>query len=99
MKKKEFLQIKKYPFSSSKELMNEYKKKKIIASLWIEKFIKRNKTNMKKSLFPCKLYRINLRKDLGIKKPTYLKDIYKEIKRMGYNLVEPEVAIYARLLI
>ena len=99
MKKKEFLRIKNYPFSTSKELIDEFKKKKIIASLWIEKFLKKNKINKKKDLFPCKLYRLNLRKDLGIKKPTYLRDIHKEIKRKGYNLVEPEIAIYSRLLI
>ncbi len=99
MKKKEFLRMKNYPFSNSKELIDEFKKKKIIASLWIEKFLEKNKTIKNKDLFPCKLYIINLRKDLGIKKPTYLREIYKRIKRKGYKLVEPEIAIYARLLI
>ena len=33
--------------------------------------------------------------DLGIKKATYLKDIYKILKKKKLKLLEPEIALYA----
>ena len=98
MKKEKFIVIKSYPFSNNKELLKLFKKKKIITNMWIENFLKKNNKKIKNNLFPCKLFRLNLKKDLGIKKPSYLRNIYKVIKKKGYKLVEPEVAIYARLL-
>jgi len=66
--------------------------------MWIEDYLKKNNKKIRNNLFPCKLFILNLKKDLGIKKPSYLVDIYKLIKNNGYKLVEPEVAILARLL-
>lgn len=37
-------------------------------------------------------------KDLGFKKPIKLNDIYKKLKIQGYDLIEPELAIYLRCL-
>ena len=75
MKKEKFIVIKSYPFSNNKELLKEFKKKKIITNMWIENFLKKNNKKIKNNLFPCKLFRLNLKKDLGIKKPSYLRNI------------------------
>jgi hypothetical protein len=37
-------------------------------------------------------------KDLGFKKPSELRKIYKQAKSKGLNLVPPAIAIYSRLL-
>ena len=82
---------------SIKDCLNKNKKSKIYISPWIEDIIenKKNKfTFNKKKVF---LYRIKV-KDLGFKKATKLKNIYKKIRLRKFELVTLDQALIARVL-
>lgn len=82
---------------SIKDCLNKNKKNKIYVSPWIEDIIKNNKNKFilnKKKVF---LYRVKVR-DLGFKKATKLKDIYKKIKQKKFKLVSLDHALMARVL-
>ena len=82
---------------SIKDCLNKNKKNKIYISPWIEDIIenKKNKFTLnKKKVF---LYRIKV-KDLGFKKATKLKNIYKKIRLKKFELVTLDQALIARVL-
>ena len=83
-------------YKSIKDCLNKNKKSKIYISPWIEDIIKNKKNKFilnKKKVF---LYRIKVR-DLGFKKATKLKDIYKKLKQKKFELVSLDHALMARI--
>ena len=72
-------------------------KKKYVLSYWILDIFKKNKIHKYDQNKKYEIHRIKVRK-LGFKKPTELRIIYKQLKSLGYDLIEPEVAIYLRCL-
>lgn len=88
--------IEKSKYVSLKQCIQDLKRKKVYVSPWIENIVdnKKNKLSiLKNKVF---LYRIKV-KDLGFKKPTELKKIYKKIKENNFNLVSLDVALRTRL--
>jgi len=82
-------------FKTALDCLRELKKKYVV-KLWIENiFKKKNKKFLNKK--KIKLYRIKV-SELGFKKTTTLKNIYKALKKMGFKPVSPEVAIYSRFI-
>lgn len=82
---------------SIKDCLNKNKKSKIYISPWIEDIIENKKNKFtfdKKKVF---LYRIKV-KDLGFKKATNLKNIYKKIRQRKFELVTLDQALIARVL-
>ena len=77
--------------------LNDLKKKKIELSPWIIDIYKNKKNNIKYNNSEFYLYRIKV-KDLGFKKPTQLKIIYKSLKKNEFKLVSPDVALRARFV-
>lgn len=72
-------------------------KKQYVLSDWIydiAKKIRKQKFDQSKKY---EIHRIKVR-NLGFKKPTNLKKIYKKIKLNGFKLIQPELAIYLRCL-
>ena len=100
MIKNSFLKINKFFFKNGKSLLLKLKKNKIALSPWIEDYLLKQTLflNIHKS-YPCALYKIHLKKDLGVKKEIFLKDIYKLIKKNNYQLIRPEIALYSRIFI
>ena len=80
-----------------KEELLYLKKRGIILSPWIENIYlnKKNKIRLSKKTF--RLFRIKV-KNLDFKKATTLENIYKKIKSQGFSLVNPDVALRARLI-
>lgn len=72
------------------------KKEKVFLSPWIEDIFKLKRNNIKFSLGEYCLYKIKVRQ-LGFSKPTKLKNIYARIKKEGFQLVPPDIAIRTRL--
>lgn len=96
--KKTWIEIKKFKFSNLKNPGLTYLNKgKFKTSPWIYDIIKKYRYNLKNFKLPIKLVRIKV-KDLGFKKPSELKKIYKRAKIEGLILVPPAIAIYSRLL-
>ena len=84
-------------YKSIEDCLNKNKKNKIYVSPWVEDIIKNKKNKFilnKKKIF---LYRIKVR-DLGFKKATKLKDIYKKLKQKKFKLVSLDHALMARVL-
>ena len=82
---------------SINDFVNKNKKSKIYISPWIEDIIANEKNKFilnKKKVF---LYRIKV-KDLGFKKATKLKNIYKKIRQKKFELVTLDQALIARVL-
>ncbi len=88
--------IKKSNNSSIKNYLIKLKKNKIILSPWIIDIFCNKKNNISFSKKDYFLYRIKV-KDLGFKKATKLKTIYKHLKKKGFGLVPPDIAIRTRL--
>ena len=88
--------IKKEDFKNTAQLIQELQEKKYILSEWILDIFKNYESKINQSDLPIYLYRIFV-KDLGIKQATTLKEIYVEFKKLGYELVEPEMALITRL--
>ena len=84
-------------YKSIKDCLNENKKDKIHISPWIEDIIKNKKNKFRLNRKKVFLYRIKV-KDLGFKKATKLKDIYKKIKQKKFELVTLDQALMARIL-
>ena len=87
--------IKKDKFKDLDDCFKKLKKKKIVLSPWIENIFKNKKNRIKYLNNDFYLYRIKVNQ-LGFKKATKLKLIYKEIKKSDFNLVPPDVALRAR---
>ena len=83
-------------YKSLSRCIKELKKKKIHLSPWIENLVKnkRNKISFPKN--KIYLYRIKV-KTLGFKKATQLREIYKKLKKLSYELVSLDIAFLARL--
>ena len=90
--------INSFYLSNGKELTHKLIKKGYIISPWIIDVIKKKKFNHKKYNFPILLYKLNLRKDLNIRRPIKLINLYNKIKKKNFFLVEPEIAIFSRML-
>ena len=73
------------------------KKKNVVLSPWIENIVNNKRNKIKISDNDYYLYRIYVR-DLGFKKATTLKSIYKKIKEYNFELVPPDIAIRTRLI-
>ena len=82
---------------SIKKYMNLLKKKNVVLSPWIENIVNNKRNKKKISDNDYYLYRIYVR-DLGFKKATTLKSIYKKIKEYNFELVPPDIAIRTRLI-
>lgn len=80
-----------------KRYINLLKKKKIVLSPWIENIVNNKRNKIKISKNDYYLYRVYVR-DLGFKKATTLKSIYKKIKEYNFDLVPPDIAIRTRLI-
>lgn len=97
MKKRYWLKIEKIPFKNCKDCFEEMLKKNIQASPWIKNIIDKYNYKFEEDKLPILLSRISV-KELGFDTSTTLKQIYTEIKKKEYLLVEPEIAILSRLL-
>jgi ribosomal protein L30E len=95
-KKKIWKKITKIGFRNTNETIKYLKKKKFVISLWVEDIFKK-KIIYKKYECPIYFYKIKVR-DLGIKKPSTLEKIYREIKNNNFQLVNPEFALLLRIL-
>ena len=80
-----------------KSCLNDLKKKGFELSPWISNIFNNKKNNIKYSKSKFYLYRIKV-KDLGFKKATKLKFIYKSLKNNKFKLVPPDVALRARFV-
>ena len=96
--KKTWRQINSIDFSNGKELIDKLIKKGFIISPWINNIIKKRKFNHEKYNFPILLFKLNLKKDLNITRPIKLINLYIKIKEKNFFLVEPEIAIFSRIL-
>ena len=65
-------------------------------SPWIKNIYSKKKNNIKITKGKIYLYRIKV-KNLGFIRPTQLNKIYKEIKKHGFKLVNPDIALRTRL--
>ncbi len=83
-------------YKSIENLIKELKKKKVHLSPWIENLIKNKKNRVKISKNKKFLFKIKVKK-LGFKRPTYLKEIYKRLKKNKYELVSLDIALMVRL--
>ncbi len=72
-------------------------KGKFKTSPWIDNIVKKKKFNLRNIELPVKLIKVSV-KQLGFKKPTHLKKIYKKALEKKLQLVPPEIAIYSRLI-
>ena len=88
--------IKKIPFENVGTCLKQVKKKSVI-SPWIEDiFLKKKKIKYTKYQ-NFEIHRLTLKK-IGFKKATKLKEVYKVFKKLNFELVPPEIAIYLRLV-
>ncbi len=94
--KKKWITIKSSKRVSIKSEIFYLKKKGVILSPWIENIFFNKKNRIKLSKHNVDLYKIKV-KNLGFLKPTTLQKIYKRIIQSGYKLVEPDLALRARL--
>ena len=81
---------------SIKDEIKSLKKNGVILSPWIENIFFNKKNRIKLTKKKITLYKIKV-KSLGFKKANTLEKIYKKIKKMNYSLVQPDVALRARL--
>ncbi len=81
---------------NSIEFLKFLKKEKVHTSPWIDDLIKNKKNKISINKNKIFLYRIKV-SDLGFKKPTKLKNIYKKILKKNYKLVTLDVALRTRL--
>jgi hypothetical protein len=97
MKKPDIIVNKFTFYDLTKKGLKLLNKGKFKTSPWINDIVKKNKFNLKKIKLPIKLKKISVRQ-LGFKRPTHLKEIYKIALKKNFLLVPPEVAIYSRLI-
>ena len=89
--------IEKINYKNCLECIEDFKKKNYKISPWIEDIVKRNKFDFNNCSFPIKLIKIKV-SDFGFTSATELQEIYNKIKDSGFELVPPEIAIFARNL-
>ena len=73
--------------------IHDLKKKKFYVSVWIDDICKKNKIKITKQRVD--LYKIKV-SNLGFKRPTTLKNIYKKFKEKNFLCVPPDIALRAR---
>lgn len=83
-------------YKNISQCLIDLKKNKVILSHWIIDIIKNRKNKIKITNVKVRLYRIKV-KDLGFKKPTTLKLIYKKVKKLNYEFVPVDIALRSRL--
>ncbi len=83
-------------YKNISQCLIDLRKNKVILSHWIIDIIKNRKNKIKITNVKVRLYRIKV-KDLGFKKPTTLKLIYKKVKELNYQLVPVDIALRSRL--
>ena len=88
-------EIKSPEYNSCNACIQDLKKKNYKLSLWIEDIFKINNFDFKNNNFPIKLVRKNVN-EFGFNGPTEIQNLYKEIKKSGFELVPPEIAILCR---
>ena len=91
-----FKKIKIIPFKNVGECLQQVKKKSF-TSPWIEDIFLKKKKIKYSNYKNLEIYRIKL-KNLNFKKPTKLKKVYKKFKKLNYELISPEIALYLRLI-
>tara|TARA_B110000444_G_C18830062_1_gene592671 strand:+ start:772 stop:1254 length:483 start_codon:yes stop_codon:yes gene_type:complete len=84
-------------YKNISQCLKDLKKNQIILSYWIIDIIRNKKNKIKITNTKVKLYRIKVR-NLGFKKPTTLKSIYKKINKLDFRLVPIDIALRARLV-
>tara|TARA_B100000787_G_scaffold27031_1_gene17888 strand:- start:1382 stop:1864 length:483 start_codon:yes stop_codon:yes gene_type:complete len=87
--------IKKSNYKSIKHLLNDLIKKGHVLSPWIIDIFNNKKNNILINNQSFNLYKIKV-KNLGFKKATKLKYIYKKILLNNYDLVTPDLALRTR---
>ena len=87
--------IKKSNYKSIKHLLNDLIKKGHVLSPWIIDIFNNKKNNILINNQSFNLYKIKV-KNLGFKKATKLKYIYKKILLNNYDLVSPDLALRTR---
>ena len=96
MEKKVWKVINSIQFRDTNQCIKFLKKKNYKLSPWIIDIFK-NKRKYLKCKFPKNLYKIKVH-ELGFKKPAPLYKIYEKIKKKGYKLVDPAIALYVRTI-
>jgi hypothetical protein len=96
MEKKPWKLIYKIQFRDTHQCIKFLKKKNYQLSPWIINIFRNNKKYSKYKL-PKIFYRIKV-VELGFKKPVQLHKIYKKIKKKGYSLIDPSIALYIRTI-
>lgn len=94
--KKPWKTLSKPKYEKIQDYLVELKKKKVIISHWILDIVKNKKNKIFITKKKIKLFRIKV-KNLGFKKPTTLKKIYKKIDKLNYQFVPLDVALRTRL--
>ena len=95
--KKPWKILNKPKYTKIQDCLVDLKKKKVIFSHWILDIVKNKKNKIFITKKKVELYRIKVR-NLGFKKPTTLKKIYKKIDKLNYQLVPVDVALRTRLV-
>jgi hypothetical protein len=91
-----FKKIKKIPFKNLSSCLNEVKKK-AVTSPWIDNIFSKKKNTNYLKYRDFEIHRISL-KEIGFKKPTELREFYKKLNKLKYQLVPPEISLYLRLI-
>ena len=84
-------------YKNISQCLKDLKKNQIILSYWIIDIIRNKKNKIKITNTEVKLYRIKVG-NLGFKKPTTLKSIYKKINKLDFRLVPIDIALRTRLV-
>ena len=84
-------------FKNCNELLHNFQKEGFKVSPWIENIVEKYNYSFENYLFPIELVKLKLI-DLGLNKPTHLKDVYKKIIEKNFSLVPPAIAIFSRKL-
>ena len=86
--------ISKIKYKTIDHCINDFKKKYYL-SFWIYDIFKKYKNHKFDKSKVYEIHKIKVR-NIGFKKPTTLRNIYKALKLKGYNLISPDIAIYLR---
>jgi len=89
--------INKIKYKNLNDCIKDFGQKKYILSHWILDVVKKIKNKKYDNLKSYEIHKITV-KELGFKKPTKLKNIYKKFKIKKYGLIDPKIAIYLRCL-
>ena len=84
-------------FDDCNQLLIKLKLDGHIISPWIENIVSINLYRFNEYEFPIYLVRKKL-EDFGFDGPTELKMVYSQIQKNGFELVNPEIAIFTRIL-